>query len=88
MKAAASAIPVLPLYTLKRNDLPKAREVLSEAFAQDPFLHYIFGADGCDKTKAALFHGFSLNYGLKYGLVYAPGPEIEGVAIWLPAGRR
>ena len=74
------------LHRLQKSDVPKACAVLTEAFAHDPFYAYIMGNAGYDPSLPELFHLFTLEYGIAYGSVFAPGPGIEGVAIWLPPG--
>jgi ribosomal protein S18 acetylase RimI-like enzyme len=75
------------LHEVRRADLSRACDVLTQAFAQDPFYSYMTGGHPHDAGIAAFFHLFTLNYGLRYGIVHAPSPGIEGVAIWLPPGR-
>jgi GNAT superfamily N-acetyltransferase len=79
--------PDSALYPLGYAELARARDVLTEAFAEDPFYAYIAGGCGYDRKTAGFFHLFTLHYGLRHGLVYAPSPDVEGVAIWLPPGR-
>jgi len=79
--------PESSLFALRKSDLDRACTALTEAFARDPFYLYIMGGEECDPATAGFFHLFTLNYGLAYGKVFAPSPNVEGVAIWLPPGR-
>lgn len=80
-------MPELPLYELKKSDIPAAKVTLIEAFAKDPLFGYIMGSDDYDRKKTGHIHNFILQYGMKYGKVYAASSKIEGVAVWLPPGQ-
>ncbi|NPE06804.1 MAG: GNAT family N-acetyltransferase [Asgard group archaeon] len=70
------------LYKLKRRDLKKAAKVLADAFYSDPLTQYMFPDDETRKEQSAHYFNFTVSYGLKFGEIYAPSPEIEGLAIW------
>ncbi len=70
------------LYKVKRKDLKKAVEVLTKAFNTDPLIQFIFPNDETRKNQSPHYFNFIISYGLKFGEVYAPSPEIEGLAIW------
>ena len=70
------------LYRLKKNDLTRAGEVLTEAFQDDPVFNAIFGKATLQQRHA--FYASPVQYSLKYGQVAAPSPQIEGVAAWVP----
>jgi len=74
------------LYRLKAADRGRASSVLFEAFLHDPFFAYLLGPRCTDERVATSFHRFTINVGLRYGVVQAPSAGIEGVAIWLPPG--
>jgi ribosomal protein S18 acetylase RimI-like enzyme len=76
-----------PLYQVSKKDIDKAQSVLTESFANDPFMQYLMGRNNCDLKKASLFHRFIINYGLKYGIVLATSANFEGVAVWLPPNK-
>lgn len=70
------------LYKVKRKDIKKAVEVLTKAFNTDPLTQFIFPNDETRKNQSPHYFNFIISYGLKFGEVYAPSPEIEGLAIW------
>lgn len=76
-----------PLHAVGPADVPKAACVLAEAFARDPFFSYMLGGWAADRDTINRFHEFTLRYGMRYGSVWAPSENLEGIAIWLPSGR-
>jgi ribosomal protein S18 acetylase RimI-like enzyme len=70
------------LYRLHRKDTGRAAVVLADAFQHDPVWKAIFG-DAAPEQRAAGFET-PVRYGLKYGEVYAPSENLEGVAAWVP----
>jgi len=81
------SICIEPLYQVNKIEIDKAQSVLTESFANDPFIQYLMGRNNYDLKKASLFHKFVINYGLKYGMVLATSANFEGVAIWLPPNK-
>jgi ribosomal protein S18 acetylase RimI-like enzyme len=82
------SICIESLYHVSKNEIDKAKSVLTESFAQDPFMQYLMGRNNYDLRKASLFHKFVISYGVKYGMVLATSGNFEGVAVWLPPGRK
>jgi ribosomal protein S18 acetylase RimI-like enzyme len=78
------SICIEPLYQVSKTEIDKAQSVLTESFANEPFMQYLMGHNNFDLKKASLFHRFIINYGLKYGIVIATSANFEGVAVWLP----
>ncbi|MFW9844432.1 MAG: GNAT family N-acetyltransferase [Candidatus Thorarchaeota archaeon] len=75
------------LYRLKKSDLERGTEVLVRAFHEDPLTHYFFPpCDNWDELVSKYF-AFRLRFGIKYGVVYAPSPKIEGLAAWFAPGK-
>lgn len=70
------------LYKVKRRDIKKAVEVLTKAFNTDPLTQFLFPNDEVRQKQSPHYFNFIISYGLKFGEVYAPSPEIEGLAIW------
>jgi len=81
------SICIEPLYQVSKIEIDKAQSVLTESFANDPFIQYLMGRNNYDLKKASLFHKFVINYGLKYGIVLATSANMEGVAVWLPPNK-
>jgi len=72
------------LHVIQKTDQKKARDVLFESFRSDPFFKYLLGDSSDDALVAGPIQEFILTIGTRYGEVYAPSQEIEGVAVWLP----
>jgi len=81
------SICIEPLYQVSKIEIDKAQSVLTESFANDPFIQYLMGRNNYDLKKASLFHKFVINYGFKYGIVLATSANFEGVAVWLPPNK-
>jgi len=69
------------LYHLETTDIPKAVEVLFDAFQDDPVFNAIF--EGATPEQRKAFYETPLRYCMKYGQVCAPSKDIEGVAGWV-----
>ena len=70
------------LYRLTKKDVRRASVVLGDAFQHDPVWNAVLG-DATPAQRAAAFET-PVRYGLKYGEVYAPTENLEGVTSWLP----
>ena len=83
MKQNKIIIPIIPeLYRLISNDYPRACRVLASAFQEDPLWRAILKDD---LDKFPLVFGVPLKHCLKYGVVLASSPNLEGIAAWLPS---
>jgi GNAT superfamily N-acetyltransferase len=72
------------LYRVQKGDIVRASKVLADAFQHDPGWNKIFeGESDIEKRFRAIFE-MSVRYGLKYGEVYAPSEDLEGVIAWVP----
>ncbi len=69
------------LFHLDTTDIPKAVEVLFDAFQDDPVFNAIF--EGATPEQRKAFYETPLRYCLKYGQVCSPSKAIEGVAGWV-----
>ena len=70
-------------YSLKKRDIENASMVLAKAFTDDPLWSLII-TDDVDSTKLALAFQVPLLFALRYGIIYAPSENLEGIAVWLP----
>lgn len=70
------------LYRLQKHDADRAGLTLTEAFQDDPVFNAIF-EDATPEQRQAFFTT-PVQYGLKYGQVFAPSAQLEGVAAWVP----
>ncbi len=68
------------LYRLETGDIPQAVEVLFNAFQDDPVFNAIF--EGANPNQRKAFYETPLRYCMKYGEVWAPSMEFEGIAGW------
>ena len=70
------------LYRVQKTDIPQAAAVLADAFQHDP----VWNAILCDAKPEQRVYVFEtpVRYCLKYGEVYAPSENLEGVAAWVP----
>lgn len=74
------------LYRLKKEDIPRASQVLADAFAQDPLFVKLFGTH---RNSSRLFEKVSLmmvRYCFSMGGAYASSDRLEGVMLisWSP----
>lgn len=70
------------LYPLTRRDSDQAGLVLDEAFQDDPVFNAIFS--GAAPEQRIGFFTAPVVYSLKYGKVFAPSENLEGIAAWVP----
>jgi ribosomal protein S18 acetylase RimI-like enzyme len=72
------------LYRLEKKNVEKAGQILADAFYEDPVWISVMPDEENRKEKLPISFEFILTYAVKYGEVYAPSSDIEGVALWLP----
>jgi len=72
------------LYLIQKKDVEKATAVLTKAFHEDPLIKLIYPDPEERKRYTPILWKFLTKDGLKYGEVYSPTKEIEGVVKWLP----
>jgi len=72
------------LYRLTKSDIKSASEVAAKAyFAADDFSSLSIDPSKRMKNLKTTMK-MTLGYSLKFGVVYAPSQNLEGVAAWLP----
>jgi len=72
------------LYKVQKRDIVRASKVLADAFQRDPLWNKIYEGDpDIEKRFHAFFEG-GVRYCLKYGEVYAPSEDLEGIIGWIP----
>ena len=72
------------LYRVQKGDIIRAGKVLADAFQQDPLWNKIYeGESNIEKRFRAHFE-VPVRHCLKYGEVYAPSKDLEGVIAWVP----
>ncbi|MFC2013097.1 GNAT family N-acetyltransferase [Chloroflexota bacterium] len=71
------------LYRVQKRDITQASEVLANAFQHDPLWNKIFkGESHLEKKFPASFES-PIRHCLKYGEVYAPSEDLEGILAWV-----
>jgi GNAT superfamily N-acetyltransferase len=71
------------LYKVEKRDIVRASKVLADAFQRDPVWNKICeGESDLEKRFRAIFE-VPIRYCLKYGEVYAPSEDLEGVIGWI-----
>ena len=72
------------LYRVHKGDIKRVGRVLTDAFQRDPLWNKICeGESDLEKRFRALFE-VPVRHCLKYGEVYAPSLDLEGVVAWVP----
>jgi hypothetical protein len=71
------------LYRVRKSDLKKASLVLGAAFQNDPHFALIMPDLVYRREKVPRLFRCIVNYGILYGEIYSPSPEIEAVSVWL-----
>jgi len=72
------------LYRVQKGDIVRASKVLADAFQHDPLWNKIYeGGPDIGKRFQAFFEG-GVRYCLKYGEVYAPSENLEGIIGLVP----
>ena len=72
------------LYKVRKRDVMRVREVLTDAFQNDPVWNKIFEGESDFETRFRAFFEVPVRYCMKYGEVYAPTEDLEGVVAWVP----
>ncbi|MHA1979163.1 MAG: GNAT family N-acetyltransferase [Candidatus Hodarchaeales archaeon] len=71
------------LYKVRKKDIETACQVLGRAFHNDPAWIYVIPDETERKKKLPAVFEFVVRYSLKYGEVYAPTKNLEGIAAWV-----
>ena len=72
------------LYRVQKGDIARVVKVLADAFQHDPLWNKICeGESDLEKRFRALFE-VPVRHCLKYGEVYAPSEDLEGIVAWVP----
>ena len=72
------------LYRVQKRDIVRASKVLANAFQRDPLWNKIYEVDPDIKKRFQAFFEGSVRHCLKYGEVYAPSEDLEGVIGFVP----
>ena len=78
------SIQLSDLHKLTKDDVQAGSNTLAKAFFDDPAWIYIFPDESERAQKLPIAFEIPLRYGIEFGEVYAPSPDLEGVAIWIP----
>jgi ribosomal protein S18 acetylase RimI-like enzyme len=74
----------LMLYKVQKGDITQAGKVLADAFQRDPLWNKIFEGESDLEKRFRAMSEVSVKQGLKYGDVYAPSEDLEGIVAWVP----
>ncbi|MGD8507094.1 MAG: GNAT family N-acetyltransferase [Candidatus Bathyarchaeota archaeon] len=72
------------LYKIAKSDVEKASLVLGRVFHDGPLMIQAIPDEDERRQKLPLVFEVSIRFALKYGGVYAPSDNLEGIAIILP----
>lgn len=72
------------LYKVQKKDVKQAGNVLADAFHHDPVWNKVFAGEPDVEKKFPAFFETPVMYCLKYGEVYTPSENLEGVIGWVP----
>ncbi|MHA1992275.1 MAG: GNAT family N-acetyltransferase [Candidatus Hodarchaeales archaeon] len=71
------------LYKIQKRDIETASQVLGKAFHMDPAWIHLIPDESERKEKLPFVFEYTIRYSLKYGEVYAPTENLEGIAVWI-----
>jgi len=71
------------LYRVQKGDIMQAGKVLADAFQRDPLWNKFFEGETDFEKRLRAFYESPVRYCLKYGEVYAPSENLEGVIAWV-----
>jgi len=72
------------LYRVQKGDIARVVRVLADAFQHDPLWNKIFEGESYLEKRFQSFFEVPVRHCLKYGEVYAPSDNLEGVVAWVP----
>jgi ribosomal protein S18 acetylase RimI-like enzyme len=72
------------LYEVQKRDMARVGEVLVDAFRYDPVWNKIYEGEADIEKRFRAHFQVPVRYCLKYGEVYAPSKDLEGVVAWVP----
>lgn len=72
------------LYRVQKGDITQAGKVLADAFKRDPLWNKIFEGESDLEKRFRAMSEAAVKQSLKYGEIYAPSEDLEGVVAWVP----
>jgi ribosomal protein S18 acetylase RimI-like enzyme len=72
------------LYKLGKKDIKKTADVLVDAYTEDPMMKIVFKDDNQRRIQFEMM----IKFCMKYGEVYSPSENLEGVMAFLPYEHR
>jgi ribosomal protein S18 acetylase RimI-like enzyme len=67
------------LYRVQKRDIKRASKVLADAFQYDPLWNKVYEGESHLEKRFHAFFEVPVRYCMKYGEVYAPSEDLEGV---------
>ncbi|MFW6102817.1 MAG: GNAT family N-acetyltransferase [Chloroflexota bacterium] len=75
------------LFRLEKQHIARAADVLARAFADEPLFAYAIPNPVERARRLPYFMQFETRHAILYGEVYAPSPQLQAIAGWLPSDR-
>ncbi len=75
------------LFRLEKEHIAQAADVLARAFANEPLFAHVIPDPVERARRLPYFMQFEIRHAILYGEVYAPSPQLQAVAGWLPSDR-
>jgi ribosomal protein S18 acetylase RimI-like enzyme len=72
------------LYRVQKGDISRVGKVLADAFQHDPLWNKVFKGEPDLEKRFRAFFEVPVRHCLKYGEVYAPSEDLEGILAWVP----
>ncbi|MFC1981487.1 GNAT family N-acetyltransferase [Chloroflexota bacterium] len=72
------------LYRVQKGDISRVGKVLADAFQHDPLWNKVFKGEPDLEKRFRAFFEVPVRHCLKYGEVYAPSQDLEGIVAWVP----
>ncbi|MFC1990769.1 GNAT family N-acetyltransferase [Chloroflexota bacterium] len=72
------------LYRVQKRDIMRVGKVLANAFQLDPIWNKIYEGEPDLEKRFRAFFEVPVRHSLKYGEVYAPSENLEGIVAWVP----
>ena len=73
------------LFRLEKQHIARATDVLARAFAEEPLFAHVIPNPVERARRLPYFMQFEIRHAILYGEAYAPSPQLEAIAGWLPS---
>lgn len=76
------------LFDIDNSSVKQASQMLNRLFANYPLHVGFFPKDSQRERKSQILLEFALRYSIQFGVAQAISPQLEGIALWLPPGKK